>query len=476
MALLYELVHSQEERHGDFGIFTVILTVSLVKMKIEHSIPKDEFSTMATLALHWCLEFIDNAPAYISRKVALSDFESFQCLMKSTIRTKHATCLTERQLERVAISVVEGFLASLTISNAGATPDLKLLFQKGVSTMETRVCKQEIFLDIPLPPRLVHLVEKLDQTKDFSVLIFDVSLRLENSNQFNIEAEITDPSTWTLHDAEISLLKNLAQTIIRLNVRCVFSQKLIHPWLRNFLLQHNILAVERLSVRYIAAVRSLTGAHVFSEFPRAIKKEQLGVLGAISLIRLAGRQFTCLKGSTLISTKRVATLILCGMDQGLLDELNTVVERSMLILKNFVQSPNVLAGAGCIEWFLAQHIRRKTEETKAEHTAKTRLGLEGFAAALENIVTALELPNNRSPGGMTRFDVLDQLAEANSVLFKPFGWDPFAHKVSQMCVSSLLDNPHAVYDSSPAKRHALEVAVQASIVLIRIGSVVRDTR
>ena len=72
----------------------------------------------------------------------------------------------------------------------------------------------------------------------------------------------------------------------------ILVQRLIHPWLRRWLLEHGVLPLQRLSSRHISAMRAVTGARTLSSWVEAdVPPEALGAVSRLEMRTLHERRF-----------------------------------------------------------------------------------------------------------------------------------------------------------------------------------------
>ena len=85
---------------------------------------------------------------------------------------------------------------------------------------------------------------------------------------------------------------HLRATASRVTCCMILSQRLIHPWLRRWLLEHGVLPLQRLSLRHITAMRAVTGARPLSSWAEAdVAPEALGAVSRLEMRTLHERRF-----------------------------------------------------------------------------------------------------------------------------------------------------------------------------------------
>ena len=123
--------------------------------------------------------------------------------------------------------------------------------------------------------------------------------------------------------SDVDAVSTFLNILVQCNVGVVFSQKTIHPMLQEIFMKHNIIPVERLSIRHIKAIASVSGATVLSDnmfqsdmADEMVEKFYLNASGDIASIRLMdafNENYLIVKGSAASKFNRpISTLILCS--------------------------------------------------------------------------------------------------------------------------------------------------------------------
>jgi hypothetical protein len=526
--LLLELVAAQARVQGDHGLWAAMLAARLVRGALERGVPARALAAATGAALRWCRQAVQ-PPCAVARAVRLDDLAILLAVARSALVPKCGTAaaLSASEVERLALVCVQALISGLSLgcgAESGATADsgpgailnVRYFQVLGRPPSESHVLKQELVLDLPLAPELAAWAERHlagtrpgESDEPWPVLLLDASLLLDGRDAaagLDVAPESSGTGAgarWTLREAQEAWLLPLGEAVVASGARVVLAQRLVHGWLKRWLLLRGVLTVERVSALHLAAVQTLTGARVLSGLPESLAPEMelcaaAGVLQRVSLLRVAGgRHFLRLTGRHESSGPRLCTVVLCGRDQLALAETQHACEQVLKLLRAFAEEPVVLAGRGAAEMTMARAVRvqcarwvvdqqrqaldRRQLLSENEHECERdrereravkedgkwarHLGaaLELFADSLEGLAAVLQ-PISGRIGALSTRDVLEALRAAPP----PAGWDP----VCECAVPAGL-GPGDVLDSSPAKLSALSIATDAANVLLRIKGVVQ---
>lgn len=157
----------------------------------------------------------------------------------------------------------------------------------------------------------------------------------------------------------------------------VISQRLIHPLIQGLLLDANIIPLQRISIRHLRAIRSLSGARVLSS-PTIPQPMELGAIRSTVCTReLSGRVFLSLQACDPRSStharypksnqswewikrrRKVSTAVLCASDRFAGEALRAAAESAIRVLKGLLDEPRVAPGGGFLSLCCASEVRRR---------------------------------------------------------------------------------------------------------------------
>ena len=394
-----------------------------------------------------------------STALTMDTFEPNQCDSGPTVATaKHQLLCNSVLLDIPLAPDVEDGIAACS-KQQQQQQQLKFARGSGIHVGEIR------------PPLLVVLYNVSLRTPD---LASDTGMQIQSGfarDKFNApgwaasNADATAPGSsqqqdggrWSAGDVERSLLQRIGDNIVNLGVHVVASQRLIHPWLKCFLLERGIVPLERLSIRHVGLFRCVTGCAVIGDWTQTLYPNMLGACRVVKTVRIGRNKrlvqvdgfsteylkATAQKQQLLLqqlqtgpaaaeapssirqqigwalqqswtSRRRdVSVVILRAMDDVAAAELENSVKHCVTVLTNLVQDSVVIAGAGACEVHIASHLRRCVEQLKSNEsivagensrkgaalgdTKWSRVGARNLRRAVLNFAACLEaIPHSLS--------------------------------------------------------------------------------
>lgn len=203
-----------------------------------------------------------------------------------------------------------------------------------------------------------------------------------------------------------------------LGVRIVATQRIIAPVLRHALHSVGISTLEQLSIMHVDSVASMSGATPLGLLPARGK-----LAGMAHIFGYVDSMHTKLIGDKALAyiareSSNHASLILCAPDSLTLQWLEQSSRAALDGLLHLLQTPFIVAGAGCLEVHLAHVLR--TKGAQYEEIAKA---LETAAASLDSSIPASDLITQLMK---SNHPTLQNLALPRTVSY--YGWDPRHHQ------------------------------------------------
>ena len=505
--LLVQLLERQRTYIGDSGLFSLSLAANLIARGWESGLPIPLVVQSYRLAEQWTLTFLDNTTI----EVSWSDMKTMLSLVRSSLATKGVMRLTSQSVEYLSVLIVKAFLRGIQTNEEAGTisvPNVRILCPVGQDPMASEVI-EGVIVDIPLPPGAPRVLGKV------KTVLYNVNLDLAPTEQYAENVVVTavasseDPEEWARVKVSERAMTDLCDEWVRLGVGMVASQKRIHPFLKHLLLSRGLVPFERLSIRHIQALHAAIGGQL---------------LGTISLEALkAPTALGCLQGlrtrvvgkKTFVEIKcdaPIATLVAWSVDQQASAELQAQLEGLLKLLKHTLTHHGVLPGGGCFEALLAQHLHTRARSLRAPPKSTSpdedavlvemaRGCVLDFAACFEDTSAALGRDSGSgapssgsgSSGGGSGLPGRD-LRESTRLLIEAnargrgkrgspqtwWGWRYPAQGVQEVLrvvpgaggrAGKVEAGRGTVVDSAWAKRRAVEQAIEAACMLLRIDRV-----
>jgi len=339
------------------------------------------------------MHVVEQAMIQQSRRIALSDLESMKRIVISLLYPNVLSFTdTSDQMQRnhMASIVLDALLSSLDSEHA--EPCVQVLSVEGSYSTKSFSAPNIVLMDIPLPTNShLQLDTDYDETQGLILALFDSSLEsiaqlktrvVKEKNENNTtSSSISTPSTPSFASTPSTPFtpeESFISTMVNANVKVVASQKLIPRRLKRKLHASGIIALERLSLRYIRAVASISGAQVLGHTALHLLLHvtdtddsndtndsnknideiipMFGKIKHVCIRRIGNKKFLQLKGF-LDMPRPLSTLVLRSPGQHSLRELEDSVQCALRALPHLFRTPHVFPQDGVGERNIAETLK-----------------------------------------------------------------------------------------------------------------------
>ncbi|KAF1334002.1 Thermosome subunit alpha, partial [Globisporangium splendens] len=323
------------------------------------------------LALQWSLEYIDDPKCPVRIPIDWSDRASLHAIIRGIIGTKSSVSgLAAEILQQTVIPLVlESFLAVYVyMAQYPREPmPIRFLFHPGEKSLsKSEFWKHTVFLDFPWPWGY-----PLKPIVNAKLALFNITIDPLQEDA-NGDTTMVEGGSRSNEKFSLEALRETGDTLQRLGVHAVMSQKIIPKYLQMHLTAKGIFTLDRLSISHISAVQQLSGAMVIGDWRVTnLEPSALGFLALITTqdmrgktyIRLHRRQDDAGGNDAAIRDRAtpVSTMMPTAPDKFAYDELSYSVETALKRLSVLAENPDALAGCGCTEIHLASFLREKAE-------------------------------------------------------------------------------------------------------------------
>ena len=268
------------------------------------------------------------------------------------------------------------------------------------------------------------------------------------------EIEITSPEQMNQFlTQENTDLEILVKKIVDANVNVVISRKGVNEFVQEALAQKGIITIRRVKYNDLWWLEKATGAKTCKDIQK-ISTDEIGHAKKIYEKTIGGDKMIFVEG---INPKSI-TLLLRANSKQYLDELHRDALNGFKVLRNFIENPFIVFGAGSIEGIIAEKIRNHAPTIGN----KEQIVLERFANSVEEI--PLTLARNI---GMDVIDTKTQLRAkfANSTnQIKWYGVDYTSRKISNMTLSKIIE-------TAAVKQQVFNTAIEVTNMILNIDDV-----
>ena len=446
--MLVEISKTTDNEVGDGTTSVVILAgallenaESLINQNVHPIIIVDGYRKAAKKAKQYLEEIAD--------VVTANDKSILQKIAKTAMQTKlvrkDSSHLAELVVKAVtAVSEQEGEKFVVDID------DIKVEKKAGGSIEDCKIIE-----GIVLDKEIVHggMPKKINDAK---IALINSALEISKT-ETDAKINISNPQQMKAFlDEENRMLKNMVDKVIASGATVVLCQKGIDDMAQHYLAKAGILAVRRVKESDLTKLSKATGARIVSNLDDLFEKD-LGTAGLVEERKIEEDRWVFIEEC---KHPKSVTLLLRAGSQRVVDEVERSVHDAIMVVRDVMELPSIVAGGGAPETYTASKIRSWSKSLEG----REQLAAEKFADALETI--PLTLSEN---AGMDPIDTLATLRSKQSKGEKWTGIDVMKGHVGNMKSSEIIE-PLSV------KNQIISAAAEVACMILRIDDVIATTK
>jgi chaperonin GroEL (HSP60 family) len=324
--------------------------------------------------------------------------------------------------------------------------NLKVEKKAGGSIQDTSLIK-----GIVLDKEVVHsgMPTKIQQAK---IALLNTAMEIEKT-EMSAEIRINDPTQMQMFlEEENRMIKTMVDKIHAIGANVVICQKGIDDMAQHFLSKHGILAVRRVKESDMTKLAKATGGRITSNI-EDISEKDLGAANLVQQKKVESDKWVFIEGC---KNPQSVTLLIRGGSQRVVDEVDRSIHDALMVVKDVIEKPEIVAGGGAPEAVLASFLKDWSERFEG----RQQLAINKFAEALE--VIPLTIAEN---AGMDPIDTMVKLRAKQSEGKKWTGIDAKEGRVSDMLSKNIVE-PVVV------KEQIIKSATEAACMILRIDDVI----
>ena len=446
--MMVEISKATDNEVGDGTSSVVVLAGALIE-KAEELITKDVHPTI----------IVDGY-----RKSALKSIEIFNQIAQKidggnkselikVAKTSMQTKLVSKESNELSEIVVNAALLVSESNDSGYVVDIddvKVEKKAGGSLRDTKLIK-----GIVLDKEVVHggMPKKIEKAK---IALVNSALEIEKT-EFDAKINISSPDQMKMFlEEENKMLKNMVDKIISSGANVTICQKGIDDVAQHYLAKSNILAVRRVKESDMTKLARATGARTVNNLEDLSSKD-LGSADLVEERKVETDKWVFIEGC---KHPKAVTILIRGGSQRVVDEADRSIHDALMVTKDVMEKPFIVAGGGSPESFVAGKLR----DWSSTLSGREQLAADKFAESLE--VIPLALAEN---AGMDPIDTLTELRSKQAKGSKWSGIDARSGKVVDM---SKLD----IVEPLSVKEQIIKSATEVASMILRIDDVIASSK
>ena len=442
--MMIEISKTIDSEVGDGTTSSVIFAGTLLA-KAEELLKKDVHSSVIIEGFQAASEKALEILSEISKKVTPDDRETLLKISSTSMESK----LISEDSEPLSKIVVDAIMNITETTNDKPSVDLdnlKVEKKAGGSIQDTTLIK-----GIVLDKEVVHsgMPTKIQQAK---IALLNTAMEIEKT-EMSAEIRINDPTQMQMFlEEENRMIKTMVDKIHSIGANVVICQKGIDDMAQHFLSKHGILAVRRVKESDMTKLAKATGARISSSI-EDISEKDLGAANLVQQKKVESDKWVFVEGC---KNPQSVTLLIRGGSQRVVDEVDRSIHDALMVVKDVIEKPEIVAGGGAPEAVLASFLKDWSERFEG----RQQLAINKFAEALE--VIPLTIAEN---AGMDPIDTMVKLRAKQSEGKKWTGINAREGKVADMLSLNIVE-PVVV------KEQIIKSATEAACMILRIDDVI----
>jgi len=442
--MMVEISKTIDTEVGDGTTSSVVFAGALLE-KAEKLLEKDVHSTVIIDGYQAASEKALELLAKLAKTVKPDDRESLIKIAKTSMQSKlvseDSAPLSKLVVDSILkIAEKDGDKYSIDLDN------LKVEKKAGGSIDDTSLIN-----GIVLDKEIVHsgMPTKVENAK---IALVNTALEVEKT-EMSAEIRISDPTQMQQFlEEENKMLKSMVDKIHNIGANVLICQKGIDDISQHYLSKHGILAVRRVKESDMTKLAKATGGRISTNLDD-ISADDLGSAEIVQQKKVESDKWVFIEGC---KNPRSVTVLIRGGSQRVVDEVDRSLHDALMVVKDVVEKPSIVAGGGSPEAYLAAELN----EWSSSSEGREQLAIKQYAEAFESI--PLTIAEN---AGMDPIDTIITLRANQSNGKHTVGINAKESKIGDMFRLDIVE-PLVV------KEQIIKSATEAACMILRIDDVI----
>ncbi|HEV2192942.1 MAG TPA: thermosome subunit beta [Nitrosopumilaceae archaeon] len=445
--MMVEIAKAVDNEVGDGTTSSVVFAGALLA-KAEELLDKDVHATVIIEGYQAAAEKALSLLSELAKAVDPREKETLLKIAKTSMNSK----LISDDSDMLSKLVVDSILQVVDKQGESYKVDLdniKVEKKAGGSIRNTSLIK-----GIVLDKEVVHsgMPAKIEKAK---IALVNSALEIEKT-EMSAEIRITDPTQMQMFlEEENRMLKTMVDKIHDIGANVLICQKGIDDIAQHYLAKQGILAVRRVKESDMTKLVKATGGRIITNLDDITAKD-LGSAEHVEQRKVETDKWVFIEGC---KNPRAITLLLRGGSQRVVDEVDRSMHDALMVVKDVIEKPAIVAGGGAPEEFLASSLKDWADRFEG----REQLAIKKYAEALE--IIPLTIAEN---AGMDPINTMITLRAKQSQGRKWTGIDARNTRIADMFSLDVIE-PVAV------KEQIIKSATEAACMILRIDDVIASS-
>lgn len=446
--MMVEVAKATDSEVGDGTTSSVILAGALLE-KAESLIDDDIHSVIIAdgykKASRQAVEFLKE----IALTVKPTDKEILEKIANTSMQTKLVS-LEATDLAKLAVDAVLSVIEEKKDSHKVNLDNIKIEKKTGGSISDS-----ELVSGIVLDKEIVHsgMPRKIENAK---IALISEALEIKKT-EFDAKLNISSPNQIkSFMEEESQLLKEMVDKIKSTDANVVLCQKGIDDIIQHYMGKAGILAVRRIKESDMSKLAKSTGGRIVGNV-NDLSNSDLGSAQNVEEKKIEEDNWVFIEGC---KNPKAISILIRGGSQRVIDEADRSMHDALMVVKDVIETPEIVYGGGSPEAYLAVKLRSWAQSL----SGREQLVVEKFADALESIPLALA-----RNAGMNSIDSITQLRAKQNSGERFTGVD---------VINGTIDNFEklGIVEPLKVKEQIIKSATETANMILRIDNVIAVTR
>ena len=442
--MMVEISKTIDTEVGDGTTSSVVFAGALLE-KAEKLLEKDVHSTVIIDGYQAASEKALELLAKLAKTVKPDDRESLIKIAKTSMQSKLVS-EDSAPLSKLVVDAILKIVEKDGDKHSVDLDNLKVEKKAGGSIDDTSLIN-----GIVLDKEIVHsgMPTKAEKAK---IALVNAALEVEKT-EMSAEIRISDPTQMQQFlEEENKMLKSMVDKIHNIGANVLICQKGIDDISQHYLSKHGILAVRRVKESDMTKLAKATGGRISTNLDD-ISASDLGSAEIVQQKKVESDKWVFIEGC---KNPRSVTVLIRGGSQRVVDEVDRSIHDALMVVKDVVEKPSIVAGGGSPEAYLAAELN----EWSSSSEGREQLAIKQYAEAFESI--PLTIAEN---AGMDPIDTIITLRANQSNGKHTVGINAKESKIGDMFRLDIVE-PLVV------KEQIIKSATEAACMILRIDDVI----
>ena len=442
--MMVEISKTIDTEVGDGTTSSVVFAGALLE-KAEKLLEKDVHSTVIIDGYQAASEKALELLAELAKTVKPDDRESLIKIAKTSMQSKLIS-EDSAPLSKLVVDAILKIAEKNGDKHSVDLDNLKVEKKAGGSIDDTSLVN-----GIILDKEIVHsgMPTKVEEAK---IALVNTALEVEKT-EMSAEIRISDPTQMQQFlEEENQMLKSMVDKIHNIGANVLICQKGIDDIAQHYLSKHGVLAVRRVKESDMTKLAKATGGRISTNLDD-ISASDLGSAEIVQQKKVESDKWVFIEGCT---NPRSVTVLIRGGSQRVVDEVDRSIHDALMVVKDVVEKPSIVAGGGSPEAYLSTELN----EWASNSEGREQLAIKQYAEAFESI--PLTIAEN---AGMDPIDTIITLRANQSSGKQTMGINAKESKIGDMFRLDIVE-PLVV------KEQIIKSATEAACMILRIDDVI----